>query len=701
MKSVSQQSHADKDILFRFAIVADTHMNPREGETSSPWLTNQHANDRARAAVHEINKLCPAFTIHLGDIVHPIPAQASYEEAATRAVETFSALKAPVHYVPGNHDVGDKPLDWMPAEVVNDAFIDIYKRHFGADYYSFDANGCRFVVLNAQILNSGMRREEEQWDWLESTMVEANGMRIFIFTHYPLYITSPDEIEHYDNLGRKPRQRLLEMMVRYKVEACFAGHVHNFFYDRHQGIDMYVLPAVSAVRHDYSELFKTAPLDSEFGRDDNAKLGFFIVDVFKDGHIAHFIRSYGAAIDEYGGHHALPLVRVPRIHSRLHSKCPLGVDLRQAWAQAIAITPSGAVDEFYRKKARNDYMLAALWEMGIQKLRVPLDDLTDPEARIRIRMLHQLGHQILLYSYSFPEKDAAEILFANVDCLDGLEIVVPSHQIDQALSEAFRIQKKTGLPTYISRLRSSSEAQAAGAKYTHFIRHGFSSDEMEEANAVLHKAGTEKMIHGFVFRVPADDKMLCQLNTIANWASRKNLHCIVHIILACENPAQNNDDQTAISNSVAEALFCGHVYTKSLTLYLDTLADIDRGYFPRLGLVDRSFNPRLAGKVFAALEAELGAASELELCEEITISDGRIISAKRDKTILHLILPSNEITVPDLMLSIGLPNAVRAVDLETGKSISLDFEETEKPKHFPIGDTLKLHKPTLLFIDVP
>ncbi len=37
----------------------------------------------------------------------------------------------------------------------------------------------------------------------------------------------------------------------------------------------------------------------------------------------------------------------------------------------------GPVDEFVRKKARNDYTVLALWETGIRTLRLPLADLTD------------------------------------------------------------------------------------------------------------------------------------------------------------------------------------------------------------------------------------------------------------------------------------------------------------------------------------
>ncbi|MEX2422936.1 MAG: metallophosphoesterase [Acidimicrobiia bacterium] len=94
------------DFQFRFAVLADTHINPTDDESPSPWLTNRYANARSRAVVEEINRYEPAFTVHLGDIVHPVPSQFSYAEAANQARSVLELLESPLHCVPGNHDMG-------------------------------------------------------------------------------------------------------------------------------------------------------------------------------------------------------------------------------------------------------------------------------------------------------------------------------------------------------------------------------------------------------------------------------------------------------------------------------------------------------------------------------------------------------------------------------------------------------------------
>ena len=70
--------------LFTFAVIADSHVNQEETETSSPYECNAFANARSRYAISLLNTLNPDFCIHLGDLVHPVPSLKSYEDAIKR-----------------------------------------------------------------------------------------------------------------------------------------------------------------------------------------------------------------------------------------------------------------------------------------------------------------------------------------------------------------------------------------------------------------------------------------------------------------------------------------------------------------------------------------------------------------------------------------------------------------------------------------
>jgi metallophosphoesterase superfamily enzyme len=71
-------------LLTRFVVVADTHTNQAEDESPSPYEANRLANARCRHVLAEVDSLDPAFVVHLGDIVHPVPELPTYGAPATR-----------------------------------------------------------------------------------------------------------------------------------------------------------------------------------------------------------------------------------------------------------------------------------------------------------------------------------------------------------------------------------------------------------------------------------------------------------------------------------------------------------------------------------------------------------------------------------------------------------------------------------------
>jgi predicted phosphodiesterase len=337
---------------FCFAVIADSHLNPEGSPNTSPWRTNRLANDRNEFVVHELNRLQPAFVVHLGDIVHPLPAHPAYQPAANTAKRIFGQLTRPLYLLAGNHDIGDKPLDWMPADCVTEDSVRLFRETFGDDWGAFDHGGCRFVRLNSSLLNSNLAFEHEQKRWLEAELGEAAGRRIFLFTHYPPYVSRADESSHYDNLDEPGRSWLCNLLVRHRIEALFAGHVHNFFYNRHGATDCYVVPSVTSLRQDYAEFFRVEPAD-EYGRNDTAKLGFLLIEVHHDRHAAQFVRTHGATS-------AKPASQLKSSATERAVLSPVGVHLRHPWAEEIELPYNAPLDELSRKCVRNDYQLLAI-----------------------------------------------------------------------------------------------------------------------------------------------------------------------------------------------------------------------------------------------------------------------------------------------------------------------------------------------------
>ena len=276
---------------FKFGIITDTHIRSPKGDDSSPYAVNEKANDRARYAVQLLAGQNPDFVIHLGDMVHPLPHMAAYADAAREAKKIFSPLMPNLKFVPGNHDIGDKPSLVSPAGPADKNSLNVYRQHFGEDYYSFEFKNIQFIVMNSSLVNNS-KEEQLQKKWLETKLATTKNNRTFLFSHYPPFISEPSEDSHYDNYSEPGRKWLLGLAKKYNIEAIFSGHVHHFFLNRLGKTKLYCHPATSFTRQDYSAMFP-GQVEVDYGRDDKGKYGVSIVTVGQDSHKFHFIQTNG------------------------------------------------------------------------------------------------------------------------------------------------------------------------------------------------------------------------------------------------------------------------------------------------------------------------------------------------------------------------------------------------------------------------
>lgn len=581
--------------LFTFAVIADTHINPEDGVSGSPWPTNRLANDRARWAVAALNADAPAFVVHLGDMVHPIPTQPGYGAAAARYHAMFADLKAPLYCLPGNHDLGDKPVDWMPAHPVNAQFLSVYEQTFGPLWQAFDHGDCRFILHANPILGSDLPQDAQQWRWLEGELTANRGRRVFFLTHYPLFLTNPDEPEHYDNLDPGPRERLRALLVTHGVEVVFAAHVHTLFHTplAAEGPVQHVIPALSAIRLDYSHLFKSPPRDwQEHGRNDSAKLGYYLVDVHATGYRLRLRRSHGACLRAGEAVPSLaPLApQPPAPHPGL------GVDLRQGWAEPRIIPYTGVVDEFRRKAARNDYLITALQEAGLRDLRVPLDDLLCPVASERMRDLARMGHRFQPFAFSPPDAQARTAVARMAGMLARIEVIARADPLPDMVSAWHETAATADVPLIASKLWTSADIQGSGASFSHFIGHGFTPSDTALLDAVM-GAGAA----GAVYRLSPDDDPEALIAAIPERGA-----AVVYVTLCDANPAVMMNDDALIKRRVLASVRAARAHPARPVVLFDTLEDLDRGYYPRNGLFDGQFNPRPAGLALAALDGTDG-----------------------------------------------------------------------------------------------
>ncbi len=683
--------------LFTMVIYTDTHLNQNESESMAPFEVNLLANARMRYVVNEINAVAPAFVIHLGDLVHPVPVMPIYADAAERFHEQTAALNCPQYLVPGNHDVGDKPIKWGPAGVVCDEFLTLWEKHFGDHYYAFDHGDCHFVVINAQIINSGLESENAQREWLERDLAANAGKRLFVNIHYPPYLTTPDEAEHYDNIGEPGRTWVLNLLEKFQAEALFAGHVHNFWYNLHGSTHCYLLPSTAFVRQDYSELFRVGP-GPEAGRNDAPKLGYFVVHVHANGHLCHPVRTFGRTLRPDKPSPPAPR-RLPLIHPRVNRRATVGFDFRQPWTELVEIPPSGGLDEFARKSVRNDYPLLSLWEMGVRRLRIPLHDLVNLEIRQRMRDLSSMGHAFTVFSFEVPDPEQRRALIGHSDLIEAWEVGFAWDDLDDICRGIQAIKGEAEIAVFLTKLRSKEDLETDGQKYYHVINHGFVPGERAIIRDILGDSAKAGLIDGFVFRVLNEQPLSAEIQAIGQLATDLDTKASIHVRLATSNPAGESLDDALHANRIAEALVAS-VTQPNVRSFIDTFADIDRGYFVRNGVVDRLYNPRLGSHVVMNLYAALNEMSgdlSLDTCHDL---ESETIIGFSDSSALHaLVLPRGESKRQTLVLpidAVGQEGQAKIADLKTGDITQLPWSRREQSVEIALPSTMVIEGPVLV-----
>jgi 3',5'-cyclic AMP phosphodiesterase CpdA len=209
----------------RVTVVSDTHLAQRNPSAGEQW----------KAVLAHLAADPPDLVIHAGDITCDgceEPGELPF------AQELLARVPAPLVSVPGNHDVGENPLE-EPA--YDHVFVDPgrlarYRDAFGPDRFSVTAGGWRIVGMNAQVLDSGLPDEADQWAWLESELHPGRaGGAVALVLHKPL-VPPPgqhDGVPRYVAPGS--RARLRSLLAGSGGRLVLTGHIHQSL--RHTGGD--------------------------------------------------------------------------------------------------------------------------------------------------------------------------------------------------------------------------------------------------------------------------------------------------------------------------------------------------------------------------------------------------------------------------------------------------------------------------------
>jgi alkaline phosphatase D len=209
----------------RIAFLSDTHISVRTNEAGG--LYNAHA-DKAFAAANAANV---DLVLIAGDLT---------DGGTPEQMELFNQkvkqLKAPVLFIPGNHDVGiagnaDKPITITPERVKR------FSEKLGPNWFAREAAGVRVIGINSCLFETGFKEEAEQWSFLEKELAQPRPEPVLLLEHYPLFLKTVGEPANgVWNVHPETRKRLIALLKQGGVRAVLSGHMHRPITNRLDGI---------------------------------------------------------------------------------------------------------------------------------------------------------------------------------------------------------------------------------------------------------------------------------------------------------------------------------------------------------------------------------------------------------------------------------------------------------------------------------
>ena len=128
----------------------------------------------------------------------------------------------------------------------------------------------------------------------QATLRASKGEKIYLFSHYPPFICSADEEDHYDNYAEPGRAWLLGLLPKLGLRPC-SRVMSTISLPTHTKVWRFIAIRPGFTRQDYAALFD-GPVAPEFGRDDGDKFGVTMVDVTAEGHDFRFQPTFGRSL---------------------------------------------------------------------------------------------------------------------------------------------------------------------------------------------------------------------------------------------------------------------------------------------------------------------------------------------------------------------------------------------------------------------
>jgi 3',5'-cyclic AMP phosphodiesterase CpdA len=210
-------------VHFYFVQITDTHFGDRD-----------HL-ERTRRLVDQINRLPYeiACVVHTGDV---FADNITDEAIVAQGIAVLGRLKAPVHILPGNHDI----LQGRLAQTFS-AFV----RRIGSPIQQVEYHGVVFLCAYTEPAALGFTASGyDPLQALEAALASAAGRPVIVFHHRPAVEDFYENVSH-TGWGDAARRRLEKLLLAHNVKAVVTGHFHRDELHWLEGIPVFSAPPVA------------------------------------------------------------------------------------------------------------------------------------------------------------------------------------------------------------------------------------------------------------------------------------------------------------------------------------------------------------------------------------------------------------------------------------------------------------------------
>jgi predicted phosphodiesterase len=208
---------------FHFVQITDTHFGNRD-----------HL-DRTRRLVEQINRL-PfeiACVVHTGDV---FADNIAADTITTEGLTVLRQLRAPLHILPGNHDILEKDLERT---------LQAYRQRVGPLIHQAVYHNVVFVFAYTEPLALGFEvKGYDPLKELKAALSSAGGRPVILF-HHRAAVDDYYEFAAHPGWAGEARSQFEALLRAFNVKAVITGHFHRDELHLSDGIPTFAAPPVA------------------------------------------------------------------------------------------------------------------------------------------------------------------------------------------------------------------------------------------------------------------------------------------------------------------------------------------------------------------------------------------------------------------------------------------------------------------------